>query len=256
MTMDLQGKTALVTGASRGIGRSIAKRLAASGATVAINYASNESAARDTLRMIEANGGRGFLLRKALGSAGAAADLASALNAELRTRTGDAGLDIVVNNVGGTSYANIEATTPEIYDKIFADNVGSTFFVTRAVLPQLRHGGRVINISSAGARLALEQLIIYSMSKAAINTFTRALAKELGPRGITVNAVAPGFVATDASAADMQNADVAAYAKAMTALGRSFGEPEEIAEVVHALASSAMGWVTGQIIEASGGFRL
>jgi NAD(P)-dependent dehydrogenase (short-subunit alcohol dehydrogenase family) len=256
MTKVLEGKTALVTGASRGIGRSIAQRLAASGALVAINYAANENAARETLKLIEDAGGKGFILHAALGTPEAAKKLAATLDAELTKRTGNPGLDILVNNVGGATYASIETATPEIYNKTFEDNVGSTFFVTQAVLPRLRQGGRVINLSSAGARLALEPLIVYSMSKAAVNVFTRALAKELGPRGITVNAVAPGFVATDAAAADIANADGVAYMKANTALGRPYAEPEEISEVVHGLATPAMGWVTGQLIEASGGFRM
>jgi 3-oxoacyl-[acyl-carrier protein] reductase len=256
MTKVLQGKTALVTGASRGIGRCIAQRLGGAGALVAINYAANETAARETLKLVEAEGGKGFLIHGALGTPEAATQVAGSLKDGLIKHTGKANLDIIVNNVGGTVYANIETTTPEIYTKIIADNVGSTFFMTQAVLPQMGSGGRVINISSAGARLALEPLLVYSMSKSAVNTFTRALAKELGPRGITVNAVAPGYIETDAVADDKNNPEIVKYATAMTALGRPFGKPEEVAEVVYNLATPAMGWVTGQIIEASGGFRM
>ncbi len=252
----LQNKTALVTGASRGIGRSIAQRLASEGALVAINYATNELAARETLKSIEDKGGKGFLVHAALGTPESADTLATVLEAELIKRTGNSGLDILVNNVGGALYANIEATTPDIYNKTFADNVGAAFFVTKAVLARLREGGRVINISSVGSRLALEQLIAYSMSKAAVDVFTRALAKELGPRSITVNAVAPAFTATDAAAADQNNPDTVKYVIAETALRRAFAKPEEVSEVVYNLATPGMGWVTGQIIEASGGFRL
>ena len=255
MAGELQGKTALVTGASRGIGRSIAERFAEAGALVAINYAGNEAAARETLKRVEAKGGKGFIVQAALGSPESAQKLAADVTAELKKRTGDAGLNILVNNVGGADYANIVTTTPELYKKTFENNVGSTFFLTQALLPNLRKGGRIINLSSAGARLALEQLIVYSMSKSAVNTFTRAMAKELGPRGITVNVVAPGLVATDAAAADLANEAGAKFMKDNTALGRAAGEPEEIAEVVYALATT-LSWVTGQIIEASGGFRL
>jgi 3-oxoacyl-[acyl-carrier protein] reductase len=254
--MILESKTALVTGASRGIGRCIAQQLAASGALVAINYAANESAARATLQAIEAAGGRAFLVHAALGTPQAADALAATLTAELTARTGSAGLDILVNNVGGGCFANIETTTPEIFNDAFAKNVGAPFFVTKAVMPQLRNGGRVINISSTASRLALEQFLAYSMSKASVDVFTRAMAKELGPRGITVNAVSPGYTDTDAVADDTNNPEAVKYMQAATALGRAFAQPEEIAEVVHALATPGMGWVTGQIVEASGGFRL
>jgi NAD(P)-dependent dehydrogenase (short-subunit alcohol dehydrogenase family) len=238
--MVLEGKTALVTGASRGLGRSIAQQLAASGALVAINYASNENAARETLKLIESEGGKGFLIHAAIGTRAAAQSLSKSLEAELVKHTGSLGLDILVNNVGGAEYANITTATQEIYDKTFADNLGSAFFVTQAVLASLRENGRVISISSTGARNALPQLIVYSMAKSGLERFTRALAKELGPRGITVNAVA----------------ETVKYMASQTALGRGFGTPEEVSAVVHALATPAMSWVTGQIIEASGGFRL
>jgi 3-oxoacyl-[acyl-carrier protein] reductase len=255
MAGKLQGKTALVTGASRGIGRAIAVKLASEGAMVAVNYASNEAAGKETLRLVEAAGGKGFLAHSELGSPESAEKLAKIVEAELTKRNGSPALDILVNNVGGADYATLAQTTPELYKKTLDNNVGSAFFLTRAERPHLRKGGAVINLSSAGARLALESLIIYSMSKGAINIFTQALAKELGPRGITVNAVAPGFIATDGAAADIANEDAVAYMKANTALARPYGEPEEIAAVVHGLATN-MTWVTGQIIEASGGFRM
>lgn len=252
----LQGKTALITAASRGIGRSIAVRLATEGALVVINYASNENAARETLRLIESEGGDGFLIKALLGTPEAAATVVKVLEAELMRRNGSAHLDILVNNAGGGDSLDIERITPELYDRIIADNIGSTFFLTKAVLPLLRRGGRVINISSAGARLALAENMLYCMSKAAVNVFTQAMAKYLGPRGITVNAVSPGYTATDQIETHMANAELMRQVEAMTALGRPYGRPEEIADVVLSVASPAMGWVTGQIIEASGGFRM
>jgi NAD(P)-dependent dehydrogenase (short-subunit alcohol dehydrogenase family) len=252
----LEGKTALVTGSGRGLGRAIAQQLAAAGALVAINYSSNDEAARETLKSIEAKGGKGFLIKVHLGTRDAAQFLAKTLEFELTKRTGNSGLDILVNNIGGADYANINTTTQEVYDKTFAQNLGTTFFVTQAMIPSLRQGGRVVNISSTGAKSALQQLIVYSMAKSAVETFTRAVAKDLGPKGITVNAVAPSFIATDAAAEDLKNPDTVKYMASQTALGRGFAQPEEVASVVYTLCTPAMGWVTGQVIEASGGFRL
>jgi NAD(P)-dependent dehydrogenase (short-subunit alcohol dehydrogenase family) len=251
----LEGKTALITAASRGIGRSIAQRLGGSGALVAINYASNTEAARATLKSIEDQGGKGFLIQAPLGQPEDAAKVAKVLQEELTKRTGNSGLDILVNNVGGGGHFPVKDTTPDLYHKTIADNVGSTFFMTQAVMPILREGGRIINISSAGGRLALEQQLIYCMCKSAVETFTRGMAKDLGPRKITVNAIAPGLIGTDAAVDYKSNKEALAYMQSLTALGRPYGEPEEIAELAHALVSPGMSWVTGQIVEASGGFK-
>lgn len=256
MTKVLEGKTALVTAGSRGIGRSVAERLGGSGALVAVNYAANEKAALETVKKVEAAGGKAFVIPGPLGTPESAQALAATLKDELTKRTGAPGLDILVNNVGGGGHVNVADTTPEIYHKTISDNVGSTFFVTQAVLPFFRKGGRIVNISSAGARLALEQQLIYCMCKSAVETFTRGLAKDLGPREITVNAVAPGLIGTDAAGDYLNNQDALAYMKSLTALGRPYGNPEEVAEAVHALALPAMSWVTGQVIEASGGFKM
>jgi 3-oxoacyl-[acyl-carrier protein] reductase len=173
----------------------------------------------------------------------------------LTKRRGQSGLDILVNNVGGGTYGTLASTSPAQYDEIFRNNAKTPFFLTQALLSHLADGGRVINISSAASRLAGVDFITYSMSKAALDMFTRVLAKELGPRRITVNAVLPGFNATDSNADILGEAEMRRQIEEMTAFGR-FGEPIDIAEVVHFLASPASGWVTGQFIEASGGFRL
>jgi NAD(P)-dependent dehydrogenase (short-subunit alcohol dehydrogenase family) len=256
VTRVLEGKTALVTGGSRGLGRGMSERLAASGALVAVNYAENERAAAETVAAIQAQGGQAFAVQARLGEPGANEALVAAITAEFRRRTGQGGLDILVNNIGGGDYGTIASVTVEQYEQTFSNNVRSPFFLTQALLPHLNDGGRVINISSAASRLAGVDFIAYSMSKAALDMFTRVLAKDLGPsRRITVNSVLPGFNETETNEHLAQDPQARAQIEEMTALGR-FGLPSDIAEVVHFLASPAGGWVTGQIIEASGGFRL
>ena len=255
MTDILKGKTALVTGGTRNLGLGMAERLAQSGAIVAVNYAGNREAAERAVDAIAARGGQAFAIKAKLGEPGANEALVDALKAELTRRTGRSGLDILVNNIGGGLYGSIATTTPELYDETFANNVRSPFFLTQALLPHLNEGGRVINISSAASRLAGIDFIVYSMCKAAVDMFTRVLAKDLGRRHITVNAVLPGFNVTDANADVIENAEMRKQIEASTLMGR-FGEPGDIAEVVHFLASPAGRWVTGQIIEASGGFNL
>jgi NAD(P)-dependent dehydrogenase (short-subunit alcohol dehydrogenase family) len=256
VTRVLEGKTALVTGGSRGLGRGMSERLAASGALVAVNYAANEKAAAETVAAIQASGGQAFAVQAKLGEPAAARTLADAVTAEFRRRAGKPGLDILVNNIGGGEYATIASVTPEEYDQTFSNNVRSPFFLTQALLPHLNEGGRVINISSAASRLAGVDFITYSMSKAALDMFTRVLAKDLGPaKRITVNAVLPGFNETETNEHLMNDPAARKQIEDMTLLGR-FGTPTDIAEVVHFLASPAGGWVTGQIIEASGGFRV
>lgn len=254
MSKPYAGKTALVTGASRGLGRAIAEGLAERGALVALNYASNDAAAHETLAAIEAKGGQAFLLKTALGSFAAAQEVAAGLEAELTARTGDAGLDFLVNNAGGGPLADTDATTPEIYDKILADNMSGPFFLTKVLKPRLRDNGRVIFMSSLGARRGrvTPQYAVYAMAKSGVETFTEITARELGPRGITVNCIMPGLIASDANADIRANADLTNYLVANTML-RRVGEPEDIAGVALSLISPEMSFVTSQVIEVSGG---
>jgi 3-oxoacyl-[acyl-carrier protein] reductase len=250
---DLVGKCALVTGASRGIGRAIAERLAAAGALVAINYASSDAAAHEVVAGIEAAGGRAFLLKYRLGSTKASEALAQALASELMRRTGGNRLDILVNNVGMGDYRSLADTSDELLETIFTTNVFAPFRLTRALHDRIADHGRVITISSMAVRLVDRDTIAYNMSKAALEMFTRTLAKDLGRRRITVNSVAPGFTETDVNAAILADpAQVAAIGE-RTLLGR-FATGSDIADFVHALAGPAGRWVTGQCIEASGGF--
>lgn len=252
---DLAGKTALVTGGSRGLGKTMAERLAAAGALVAINYAGNREAAAATVAAIEDSGGQAFAVQAQLGSEIEAEKLAAAVDKELIQRTGSKGLDILVNNIGGGDYATITDVTEAIYDQVMSNNVRGAFFVTKALHSRLNNFGRVINISSTGSRLTDPGIIVYTMAKAAIDAFTRVMAAELGPRGITVNAVSPGFTAGDTNDHVLEDPVASKQIINATAL-RRFGQPEEIADVVYTLASPLGRWVTAQIIEASGGFKL
>ena len=255
MEQDLAGKTALVTGASRGLGSHIAERLAAAGALVAVNYAGDRAAAEATVARIAALGGAAFPVQAKLAGEVEAQALASAIEAEFTARTGSGGLDILVNNIGGGDYAAIRAVDEAFFDTVMTNNVRAAFFLTKALHPQLNDFGRVINLSSVGARLSDPGIVVYTMAKAALEAFTRVLAAELGPRGITVNAVAPGFTAGPTNDYIVQDPVAAKQVTDATAL-RRFGQPEEIADIVYALASPLGRWVTAQSIEASGGFKL
>lgn len=251
----LAHKVALVTGASRGIGRAIAQRLASDGATVAINYAENADAADSLVAEIEAMGARSFALQARIGSADDTSRLFSQLDAELIRRIGRVRLDILVNNAGLGHFGKLSETAPEDFDRLFTINTRGPFLVTKAALERMSDSGRIINISSGASRRPSTVFGVYAMSKAAVDAMTLALAAELGPRGITVNTVAPGWTATEANAAARQDAGTVRSVESQTALGR-LGTPEDVARVVSFLASEDAAWVTGQYIEASGGFKL
>ncbi|HEY3686629.1 MAG TPA: SDR family oxidoreductase [Streptosporangiaceae bacterium] len=250
---DLTGKTALVTGGSRGIGRAIAERLAADGALVAVHYGRNETAAKETVAAIERAGGRAFPVGALLGVDGDVDALFERLERGLRAHTGGTDLDIVVNNAGGGEIGTIEQVTPEDFDRLFALNVRAPFFVIKRAMPLLRDGGRIVNISSAVARMAISMEVAYGMSKGAVEVMSRTMANALGGRGITVNAVAPGMTRTDMSAPGFAaHPETEPMVAGMMALGR-IGEPDDIAAAVAFLASEDGRWVTGHVLDASGG---
>ena len=253
--MELAGKVALVTGASRGLGRAIAERLAAAGALVAVNYASNRAAADEVVAGIEAAGGEAFAVQAQLRGQAEAEVLRDGLEAGLAARGRGPGIDILVNNIGGGTYRTIRDADEAFYDEVFDNNCRAAFFLTQVLHDRINDFGRVINLSSAGSRLTDPGIVIYTMAKAAVEAFTRVMAAEFGPRGITVNSVAPGFTAGETNDYIANDPEKAAPVIAATAL-RRFGQPEEIADVVFALAGPAGRWVTAQNVEASGGFRL
>ncbi|MCL6737754.1 SDR family oxidoreductase [Streptomyces neyagawaensis] len=243
----LTGRTALVTGASRGIGRGIAERLGRDGARVAVHYGRNEAAAKETVAAIEAAGGSAFTLGIELGLPGDAEALWEEFD-----RHAD-GLDILVNNAAIGDSRPIEEIDEEGYDRLFAVNVKAPLFLVKHGMPRLRDGGRVINISSGLARTAaMPHNMAYAMTKAALDVLSRDLSKVLGPRGITVNSVAPGLTTTDNTAEFLSTEAGRAMAEEISALGR-VGAVDDITDVVAFLASDESRWVTGSWVDATGG---
>ncbi|MFB0629721.1 SDR family oxidoreductase [Streptomyces sp. AB3(2024)] len=244
----LNGKTALVTGGSRGIGRAIALRLAAEGALVAVHYGGNEAAARQTVALIEEAGGRAFPVRARFGEVDAVGRLFDGLTEGLAGR----GLDILVNNAGMSSGSSVDTLGLEELANLLTVNVVTPFFVIQRALTLLNDGGRIINMGSTASRFAVTTQIGYTITKAAIEAMAPSLANELGRRGITVNTVAPGAVRTDMTAGYTAIPEVVAALESITALGR-LGEPEDVADVVGFLAGPHGRWVTGQTVDVSGG---
>lgn len=250
----LSGKSALVTGASRGIGRAIALDLAEAGALVGVHYGQRKDGAEETAQMINEAGGQAFVLGGDLKDETAIEALLADLDAAL-ARHGASGLDILVNNAGIGGGGSIDKVTTEKLDELIGTNIRGTFLLTQRAIARIPDGGRIINISSMVALAAYPGSIAYALTKAAVNSFTTSLAVELGPRGITVNAVAPGATDTDFIAALMAQPDLVEFYGNRAALKR-IGTPRDIAAVVTFLASAAGGWITGQVLQASGGMHL
>lgn len=251
---ELDGRTALVTGGSRGIGRAIALRLAAEGALVAVHYGGNGAAAAETVALIAEAGGRAFAVQAGFGESGAVDRLFEGLTAGLADHGAD-GLDILVNNAGIHSVGSIGQLTEKEFERLLAVNVSTPLFVVQRALPLLRDGGRIVNVGSAATRIANPVQIGYTVTKAALAALGPSLANELGRRGITVNTVEPGVVLTDMTAGWTGVPEAMAGLESITALGR-IGEPGDVADVVGFLAGPQGRWVTGQTIDVSGGTYL
>jgi NAD(P)-dependent dehydrogenase (short-subunit alcohol dehydrogenase family) len=247
---DLSNKTALVTGASRGIGRATAARLAEAGARVIVHYSASRAAADELVAEIRAKGGQADALGADLAAPDAPHKLAEAVKA-----LGVSQLDVLVNNAGVGQFAPLDQQTVEDFDRHYAINVRAPYFLTQQLLPLLGEGSSVIFLSSVVARVAFDGTSAYSSTKGAVEVITRNLAKELGPRGIRVNAIAPGAIDTDMAQDFLGTEESREYVKGMQALKR-VGQPDDIADAVLFLASDQSRWVDGRSIEVSGGSNL
>jgi 3-oxoacyl-[acyl-carrier protein] reductase len=249
MTSSLANKTALVTGASRGMGRATALALAAAGARVVVHYGRNADEAKAVVDRIRAAGGRADAVPADL----AAPDGPCAFAAEVRNLTGNR-LDILVSNAGISKAASMGNITVKDFDDLFAVNVRAPYFLLQQLLPILSDSGSVVFVSSLGARAAVGTLSAYAATKGAINTLVKYFAAALGPRGIRVNAVAPGVIDTDMSNFT-KTEDGRKTVIAMQALKR-IGQPDDVASVVAFLASDDARWITGDTIAVDGGSKL
>jgi 3-oxoacyl-[acyl-carrier protein] reductase len=245
----LDGKVAVVTGASKGIGAAIARTFAAEGAAVVVNYATSREGADKVVADIAAAGGKAVAVR---GDVSKASD-AQAIVAKAVDTYGH--LDILVNNSGVYDFAPLEAITEEHFHRMFNVNVLGTLLTTQAAAKHLQEGGSVINISSVATSLALPSSAVYTGTKGAIDAITGVLAKELGGRRIRVNALNPGMIETEGThAAGIIGSEMEKGVVAQTPLGR-LGQPKDIATAALFLASDDAGWATGEKIVVSGGLR-
>jgi 3-oxoacyl-[acyl-carrier protein] reductase len=244
MNDTLKGKVALVTGASRGIGRAIAERLAKAGASVVVNYSSNSGEAQKTVESIKSAGGNAFAIQADVGRV---PEITRLFDESIK-RFGK--LDILVNNAGIIFVKPVSETTEEDFDRIFAVNVKGTFFACREAAKRLADNGRIINLSSSTTARLLPAYGAYVATKGAVEQLTRTLSKELGARGITVNAVSPGPTETDLFMTGRTPEQIDFFAK-QSAFNR-LGRPTDIAGIVAFLASAESGWISGQNIRANG----
>jgi 3-oxoacyl-[acyl-carrier protein] reductase len=246
----LQGKVALVTGASKGIGAAIARELAARGAAVAVNYSGSKAAAEKLVAEIETAGGKALAVQADLSNPDSIGPLVEKVAAELGP------INVLVNNAGVYEFSPIEGVTPEQFHRQFNLNVLGLVLTTQAAL---RHfdpkGGSIVNIGSVAAS-GIASAAVYAGTKGAVNSITVSLSKELGPRQIRVNALNPGMIETEGvHAAGFIGSDFQKQTEAETPLGR-IGQPNDIASIAAFLASDDSAWLSGQTVQASGGARL
>lgn len=246
-------KIALVTGGSRGLGRAAVLHLAGSGIDSVLTYRSDRAAADTAVAEIQALGGGAVSLHLDTSDLSGFPDFKTRLSEALATTRQRTSFDFLVNNAGTGIRKPFEETTESDFDQLMNVHVKGVFFLTQHLLPMLADGGRILNISSGLARFAMPGYSAYASMKGAVEVLTRYLAKELGPRGIAVNTLAPGAIETDfGGGAVRDNPQVNQMISSMTAMGRA-GLPDDIGGAIAALLSGETGWITGQRIEASGG---
>jgi 3-oxoacyl-[acyl-carrier protein] reductase len=247
---ELKSKVAIVTGASKGIGAGIAKGLAAAGAAVVVNYASSKEGAERVVAEITSNGG------KAIAVQGDVAKTADVERLFKETKKAFGSLDVLVNNAGVYQFAPLEAVEEEEFHREFNTNVLGLILATREAVKHFGpEGGSVINVGSVASSVTPPNSVVYTATKGAVDAVTRVLAKELGPKKIRVNSINPGGVETEGThTGGIVGSDFEKQMIAQTPLGR-FGQPEDIAPVAVFLASPASGWLTGEVLHASGGLR-
>lgn len=246
MQTSLKNKIAIITGASRGIGRAIALKLGTLGAAVVVNYANNAPAAEEVVADIIETGGKALAVKADIKYIDEVESLFDRCIEEF------GGLDILINNAGTVCYKKIEDFSEEEFDTIFATNVKGLFFACQQAAQKMNDGGRIVNISSSVTKVMMPTYGAYAASKAAVDQITKVLAKELGHRQIAVNAVSPGPVDTELFRQGKSEEQIKALAE-MSAFGR-IGTPADIADVVSLLVSEESGWITGQNLCANGGF--
>ncbi|MDP3339625.1 SDR family NAD(P)-dependent oxidoreductase [Frigidibacter sp.] len=253
---DLHPPVALITGGSRGLGRNTALHLARKGCDVVLTFHSRKEDAASAVAEIEAMGRKALALQLDTAKTGGFAEFGTGLRAALTDLRGDAQLDFLVNNAGTGINVPFADTTEAQFDDMMAVHLKGVFFLTQAMLPLIRDGGRIVNISSGLARFSLPGYAAYAAMKGGVEVMTRYLARELGPRGISVNVVAPGAIETDFGGGAVRDvAELNQYIASQTAMGRA-GLPDDIGGAISSLLMGEMGWMTGQRIEVSGGMLL
>ena len=256
MTETTTRRTALITGASRGLGRSTALHLARAGVDVVGTYVAAKDAADSLVEEVAAAGSRAVVLPLDVADSSSFPAFVEQLQRALRDELGRDTIDFLVNNAGTGLHESFATTTEEQFDEIVAVHLKAPFFLTQALLPVLADGGRVVNISTGLVRITMPGSAAYAAAKGAVEVLTRYQAQELGSRGIRVNVVAPGAVATDFGGGMVRDdPQVGAMLRGVTALGR-LAEPDDIGAAVALLLADGFGWASGTKVELTGGQRL
>jgi NAD(P)-dependent dehydrogenase (short-subunit alcohol dehydrogenase family) len=252
----MNSKIALITGGSRGLGRNAALKLAARGVDIILTYRSGASEADAVVTEIAALGRKAVALQLDVADSSSFNAFAEQVKSTLQQHWQRERFDYLLNNAGIGMHASIAETTEEVFDQLMNIHLKGVFFLTQKLLPVINDGGRILNVSSGLARFALPGYAAYAAMKGGIEVLTRYMAKELGPRGIAVNVIAPGAIETDFGGGRVRdNAELNKFVASQTALGRT-GLPDDIGNAVVALLSDDMGWANAQRVEVSGGMFL